>query len=191
MSDLLGKFPTNKQIDVALTSAVDSSMLNNPSKQLSSEGREIVKDLRDVIDSAKYLWLKKNYNEELQNFLYHTIQASTAPDSSNINAPISKDQAQQHGQDALHGLRTLARLLVTNGQFRKLLEDSTLLLRDMLADGAAQAAGKIRPDQDRLDKLDEPAPDHQWHEAPPSIGDLKANVKSKLQSGQQQAQQHA
>src|SRR5271155_2853248 len=137
MSDFLGKFPTNKQIDVALTSAVDSSILNNPSKQLSSEGRKIVKDLRDVIDSAKYLWLKKNYNEELQNFLYHTIQASTSPDSSNINDPVSKDQAQEHGQQVLQGFRTLGRLLVTNGQFRKLLEDATLLVRDMAADAAS------------------------------------------------------
>jgi Family of unknown function (DUF5923) len=188
---IVGKFPSNKQINVALTSAVQSDMLAKPSKQLSAEGRELVKGLRDVIDSAKYLWLKKNYNEELQNFLYHTIQASTTPDSSNINAPISKDQAQQHGQDALHGLRTLARLLVTNGQFRKLLEDSTFLLRDILADGAAKATGTIRPDQDRLANIDEPAPDHQWHEEPPTFGDIKDSLKSKVQAGQQQAQEHA
>jgi hypothetical protein len=184
MSDFLGKFPTNKQIDVALTSAVDSSMLKTPSKQLSSEGRDIVKDLRDVIDSAKYLWLKKNYNEELQNFLYHTIQASTSPDSSNINAPVSKDQAQEHGQQALEGLRTLGRLLVTNGQFRKLLEDVTLLGRDMAADAASNATQKIRPDKERLEKIDEPAPDHTWHEAPPSFGEMKGQVKNKLSSAQ-------
>ena len=146
----------------------------------------------------KCLWLKKNYDENIQNFLYHTIQASSTPDSTNINAPISKDQAQQHGQDALQGLRTLGRLLVTNGQFRKLLEDSTLLVRDMMADGATKATQKIRPDQDRLGKIDEPAPDHTWHEAPPSIGQMKDNLKSKvkdaqgqLDDGQNQGQQEA
>ena len=159
-------------------------MLTNPSKQLSSEGRELVKDLRDVIDSAKYLWLKKNYNEELQNFLYHTIQASTSPDSSNINAPVSKDQAQEHGQQALQGLRTLGRLMITNGQFRKLLEDITLLGRDMAADAAQNATQKIRPDKERLEKIDEPAPDHTWHETPQSLGEMKGRVQEKLSAGQ-------
>ena len=188
---IIGKFPTNKQIDVALTSAVESKMLANPSTQLSEEGRELVKDLRDVIDSAKWLWLKKNYNEELQNFLYHTIQTSTTPDSTNINVPVSKDQAQQHGQDVLNGLRTLGRLLITNGQFRKLLEDITLLGRDMAADGANKVTSKLRPDQDRLDRIDEPAPDHQWHETPPSLGELKDQAKSKFQGASGQAQDDA
>jgi Family of unknown function (DUF5923) len=183
----VGKFPSNKQIDRALTSAVDSNALKNPDKQLSEEGRQLVQDLRDAIDSMKQLWLKKNYDENLQNFLYHTAQASSTPDSTNINAPVSKDQAQQHGQDALEGLRTLGRLLVTNGQFRKLLEDSTLLIRDMMADGAAKATQKIRPDQDRLEKIDEPAPDHTWHEAPPSIGQMKDNLTSKVKGAQSQA----
>ena len=183
-ADMLGKFPSNEQIDVALTGAVQSEKLTSPSQQLSPEGRELVKDLRDVIDSLKYFWLKKNYNEELQNFLYHTIQASTSPDASNINAPVSKDQAQEHGQQALQGLRTLGRLLVTNGQFRKLLEDVTLLVRDMAADAASNATQRIRPDKERLGKIDEPAPDHTWHEAPPSIGQIKNQFRDKVSSPQ-------
>lgn len=166
-------------------------MLTKPNKRLSSEGRELVKDLRDVVDSAKYLWLKKNYNEELQYFLYHTIEASTTPDSTNINAPVSKDQAKQHGSDALDGLRTLGRLIITNGQFRKLLSDIGLLARDMAADAGSKATGKIRPDKERLEQIDEPAPDHTWHEAPPSFGEMKDSVKSKAQGARDSAQQEA
>jgi len=173
-----GKFPSNQQINVALTSAVESKMLTAPSKNLSSEGRELIKDLREVIDSAKYLWLTKNYNEEFQKFLYHTIQASTSPDSTNIKAPVSKDQAQDHGQQILQGLRTLGRLLVTNGQFRKLLEDFTLLGRDIAADASSTVTQKIRPNQDRLKNIDEPARDHTWHESPPSMGEIKKFLKS-------------
>ena len=190
-----GKFPSNRQINVALTSAVESNMLTNPSEQLSSEGRTLVKELRDVIDSAKYLWLKKNYNEEFQNFLYHTIQASTTP---NVDAPLNKDQVKEHSDQALQGLRTLGRLLVTNGQFRKLLDDATLLARDMIAEGASKATQKIRPEQGRLAKIDEPAEDHTWHEAPPSIGEMKSIVQSKIniargapQGVQNQVQQEA
>jgi Family of unknown function (DUF5923) len=183
---LEGKYPSNKQINVALTSIVESNMLTNPTKQLSSEGRQLVKDLRDVIDSGKFLWLRKNYNEELQNFLYHTIEASTQP---NADTPISKDTAKEHGNHALDGLRTLGRLLITNGQFRKLLEDITLLARDMVADGASKATQKIRPNQDRLKKIDEPAEDHTWHETPPSIGEIKSSLKSKVQKTKETAQE--
>jgi len=35
-------------------------------------------------------------------------------------APIDKGTAQQHGNQALDGLRTLGTLLISNGQFRKL-----------------------------------------------------------------------
>lgn len=37
-------------------------------------------------------------------------------------APIDKSTAQQHGNQALDGLRTLGTLLISNGQFRKLCE---------------------------------------------------------------------
>ena len=191
----VGKLPSNKQINVALTSAVESNMLTYPSKQLSWEGRTLVKDLRDVIDSAKYLWLRKNYNEEFQDLLFHTIQTSTIP---NVNVPLSTDQVKGHGEQALQGLRTLGRLLVTNGQFRKLLEDATLLARDMVADAASKAIQTIRPEKDRLAKIDEPAEDHTWHEAPPSLDEMKSIVKSKIniatgasQGVQNQAKQEA
>ena len=188
----VGKFPSNKQINVALTSAVESNMLANPSKQLSLEGQALVKDLRDVIDSVKYLWLKKNYNEELQNFLFHTVQTSTTP---NVNAPLSKDQVKEHGDQALQDLVALGRLLVTNGQFRKLLEDVILLARDMVADIASKITQKTRPEQDRLTKIDEPAEDHTWHEVPPSFSEMKSTVQSKINNAkggvQNEAQQEA
>lgn len=185
---ILGKLPSNKQTDVALTSAVELDTLTNPSKQLSSEGRELVKDLRDVIDSAKYLWLRKNYHEEFQNFLYYTAQASITPDPTNINAPITQDNAKDKRSEALQGLRTLGRLLVTNGQFRKLLEDLLLLVRDMAAEGASKVTSKLRPDQHRFDKIDEPAPDHTWHEKPPSLGKMKDILRPKAQEARNQTQ---
>ena len=149
-TDSVGKLPTNKQIDVALTNALDSHALKSPSEKLSSEGRKLVEDLREVIYSAKCLWLKKNCNEELQNFLFHSKQRCDAPDSTDTSGPISEDNTQGNYQRALKGLRTLGRLLATNGQFRKLLKDVTLLILDMAADAASYASQKIRPGQERL-----------------------------------------
>lgn len=79
----------------------------------------MVKDLRDAIEKAKLLLLTKNEGNLLQDFIWQTEQIG-AGDAKAPNAPIDKDTAQQQGQQALEGLRTLGQLIITNGQFRKL-----------------------------------------------------------------------
>ncbi|KAI1362221.1 hypothetical protein F5Y08DRAFT_279318 [Xylaria arbuscula] len=174
----LGKVPSNEQIDVALNSFISSRALSNPSKRLSSEGQELVAEFVDVVKQAKLLLLSKNEGNLLQDFIWQTQQfdASTI---STPDAPISKDQAKQHGDKALEGLRTLGTLLITNGQFRKLLSDATILIRDMAGDAATNAATKVRPSEDKLNQLDAPAEDNTWHDAP----DLsKENMRTQFQS---------
>merc|ERR1711939_828486 len=80
--------------------------------------------------------------------------------------PTDKSTAQQHGNEALEGLKTLGRLILSNGQFRKLLSDATVLARDMAGDAATKAANKVNPSEDRLNQIDEPAEDNTWHDVP-------------------------
>lgn len=109
----------NKQIDVAMNSALAWKQLTTPSKKLSSEGQQLVGDLRQVIELAKVLLLTKNQGNLLQDFIWQTQQI-TGGDAKTPNAPIDKDTAKQHGQQTLEGLRTLGTLVLSNGQFRKL-----------------------------------------------------------------------
>ena len=109
-----------------MNSALASRPLANPSKKLSTEGQKLVADLRDVIEQAKLLLLTKNEGNLLQDFIWQTQQISGA-DASTPNAPVDKDTAKQHGNEALEGLRTLGTLILSNGQFRKLRESSILL----------------------------------------------------------------
>ena len=109
----------NKQIDVALNSAIASKPLSSPSTKLSEEGRHLVSDLREVIEQAKILLLTKNEGNLLQDFIYQTGQVSGGQ-AKVPGAPIDKATAQQHGNQALEGLRTLGTLVLSNGQFRKL-----------------------------------------------------------------------
>src|ERR1700742_5031770 len=67
-----GKVPSNKQIDVALNSAIESKALSSPSVKLSQEGRRLVADLKEVISQAKYLLLTKNEGDLLQEFIWDT-----------------------------------------------------------------------------------------------------------------------
>ncbi|KAI1818787.1 hypothetical protein GGS20DRAFT_526858 [Poronia punctata] len=174
----LGKAPSNEQIDVALNSLVASKALSHPSEKLSAEGRELVKDAVEVVNRAKELLLSKNEGNLLQDFIWQTEQFD-AKSISTPGSPVNKDEAKQHGDKALEGLRTLGTLLITNGQFRKLLNDATTLIRDMAGDAAANTASKVRPSEDRLNQIDQPADDNTWHD-PPNLS--KDNVRSQLQS---------
>ncbi|KAK2055761.1 hypothetical protein LY76DRAFT_519762 [Colletotrichum caudatum] len=160
-----GKVPSNDQIDVALNSFLASKALSNPSEKLSPEGKALIADARDVVNQAKNLLLSKNQGNLLQDFIWQTEQFD--PKAVQVpGAPINKEVAQQHGDKALEGLRTLGTLIITNGQFRKLLKDATVLLRDMAGDAATSAADRVRPSGDALQEIDRPAEDNTWHEAP-------------------------
>ena len=113
--------PQNKQIDVAMNSALQWDPMKSPSKKLSTEGQQLVGDLRDVIEKAKILLLTKNQGNLLQDFIWQA-QSVGAGNAQKPNAPVDKDTAKQHGQQAAEGLKTLGNLLITNGQFRKLCE---------------------------------------------------------------------
>ncbi|KAF2087834.1 hypothetical protein K490DRAFT_73335 [Saccharata proteae CBS 121410] len=160
-----GKVPSNKQIDVAMNSLLASGPLSSPSKKLSPDGQKLVADLKDVIEKAKILMLTKNEGNLLQDFIWQTEQLSTG-NAQTPNAPIDKDTARQHGSEALEGLRTLGTLIISNGQFRKLLSDASILFRDMVGDAATKTANKVNPSEDQLNQIDEPAADNTWHDVP-------------------------
>lgn len=102
-----------------MNSALAWEGLSHPSKKLSSDGHQLVADLRDVIEKTKVMLLSKNDGNLLQDFIWRTQNIGSG-DASKPNAPIDKDTAKQHGNEALENLRTLGELIITNGQFRKL-----------------------------------------------------------------------
>ncbi|KAF7552177.1 hypothetical protein G7Z17_g4512 [Cylindrodendrum hubeiense] len=160
-----GKVPSNDQIDIALSSFLASKALSNPPDRLSDDGKNLVKDTRDVIQQAKFLLLSKNEGNLIQDFVWQTTQFD--PKSIKApGAPVTKDAAKKDGEDALQGLRTLGTLIITNGQFRKLLQDFTVLLRDIAGDAATTAASQVRPTEEQLAAMDKAAEDNTWHEKP-------------------------
>lgn len=186
-----GKVPSNKQIDIALNSALASKPLSSPSKKLSTEGQQLVGDLRKVIEQAKILLLTKNEGNLLQDFIWNAEQISGG-NQSIPGAPVDKDTAKQHGNEALSGLRTLGTLLISNGQFRKLLSDASTLLRDIAGDAAQNTAKKVKPSEEDLSQIDKPAEDNTWHENPDlSKGNIRDTIKQRIPIGKQDIQQAA
>jgi len=173
-----GKVPSNEQIDIALNSFLQSRALKNPSNKLSPEGQQLIADFRDVVEQAKHLLLTKNEGNLLQDFIWQS-QKIDAGNATLPGAPVDKDTAKQHGNEALSGMRTLGTLLISNGQFRKLLNDFVILMRDIAGDAATKAATKVKPDEEDLAQIDKPAADNTWHDVPDmSAGNIKSQIKS-------------
>lgn len=102
-----------------MNSAAKSKWLTSPSSELSDDGKTLVKDLRDVIEQSKNLFLSKNEGELLQEFIWDA-QHITGEDVGKLDTPVNKETAQQDAQRAGEGFKTLGTLLITNGEFRKL-----------------------------------------------------------------------
>lgn len=102
-----------------MNSALEWGPMKSPSGKLSAEGQKLVADLRDVIEKTKHMILSKNEGNLIQDFIWQT-QGMTTEGVSGPNAPVDKETAKKHGNEALDGLRTLGELIITNGQFRKL-----------------------------------------------------------------------
>lgn len=85
----------------------------------------MIADARNVVEQAKVLLLSKNEGNLLQDFIWQTGQLSTGA-AKLPGAPVDKDTATQHGNQALEGLRTLGTLVLSNGQFRKLCKSFVL-----------------------------------------------------------------
>lgn len=64
------------------------------------------------------------------------------------------------------------------------MNDSSILFRDILADSASKATSAVRPSDEALAQIDEPAADDTWHDTPNlSKNDLKNRTKAFYKKG--------
>jgi len=107
---------------------------------------------------------EKNADELLQQFVWNTraIDVSAAKKDPNDVLPVDNDKARSDAQLATQHLRTLFSLILTNGEVRKLLGDFSVVGRDLLARGVVKLAEQTRPDEESLQRVDEPGPDNEF-----------------------------
>jgi hypothetical protein len=65
-----GRMPSNAQIDQTLTYVLGHSPVDE--KSLSRDGRVLIQDVRDIIETAQQMVREKNADELFQNFVWHT-----------------------------------------------------------------------------------------------------------------------
>ena len=165
--------PDNSQIDKVLDYVIKTSPVDL--NKLSPEGRVLIDDFRDIIETARMMVVEKNADELFQNAVYSSYSGDPSRAKQQGVAPISKDEAKKdvdQGESyrytiitdftltlaAAAHLRTLITLFITNSEARKLVSDLGIIGRDVFASGAVKVAEKVKPDQAALDRADQEAP---------------------------------
>ncbi|KAJ1306987.1 hypothetical protein OPQ81_007967 [Rhizoctonia solani] len=156
-----GKLPDNQQIDQTLKYVNDHSPVNE--NDLSPEGRKLIQDTRDIIETARLIVAQKNADELFQNFFFHSQGTDLTRAKQNGDVvPVNRDDAEKDKQDAVKHLRTLLTLFATNSEARKLLSDFGIIGRDLFTRGASKALDSTRPTSEQLAHVDDAAPSDQW-----------------------------
>ncbi|PSS29844.1 hypothetical protein PHLCEN_2v2659 [Hermanssonia centrifuga] len=157
------RMPSNEQIDKTLQYVLTHSPV--PEEELSPEGKKLVADTRDIIETARLMVKEKNADELFQNFIWHTRDTNLdqAKKDPNEVIPVDKEKIKSDGQQAIAHLRTLLSLILTNAEVRKLLSDFSVIGRDLFARGAMKVAENARPDEERLRTVDDTAPNDRFY----------------------------
>lgn len=183
-----GRYPDNKQIDETLSFVEKNSPVNL--NELSDDGRKLVEDFRSIIHTARQIVQDKNANEEAQNFLYASRKAAVA-DNASVAAPVSKDEAKKDAETAGEAFRTIIKLFLRNGEFRKLINDAGVIGRDIFADAAVKVSDMARPDEEKLASVDQPAPDNEFHDDIPQALKTKSPEEKEAAQKEKEAEKAA
>ncbi|KAF9099187.1 hypothetical protein BGX27_000656 [Mortierella sp. AM989] len=114
---------------------------------LSADGRVLYKDFQELIQTTREVIAEKNQEELFQNFIYHCTQASdTAPSSVNARGTVghskklATETIENEGKEVLENMKSVAKLVTTNSEFRSILNDLFQLAVEVFGDGADKAA---------------------------------------------------
>lgn len=157
-----GRLPDNPQIDHTLDYVLNHSPVDQD--QLSPEGRRLIQDVKDIIETARDIVKDKNNDELFQNFVWHTrdVDADKFKRDPKDVLPDQQPDTASDKEQAVQHLRTLLNLILTNSEARKLLSDFGIIGRDLLARGAGKVAEALRPDEEGLTRVDHAAPQDQF-----------------------------
>lgn len=91
--------PDNTQIDKVLEYAINTSPVDL--KKLSPEGRVLIEDFRDIIETMRMMVVEKNADELFQNAVYSSYHADPSRAKQSGVAPISKDEAKKDADQGM------------------------------------------------------------------------------------------
>ncbi|KAF9021426.1 hypothetical protein BDZ89DRAFT_1137988 [Hymenopellis radicata] len=147
------RLPTNAQMDSWLDYAVSNPPLDIHS--LSKDGQKLVGDVQEILKTLRALIQEKNADQLIQEWIWATREIDTQGFVGGVKGKAAdtvpeKDKVREDANTASQHVRSLVHLVLTNGEFRKLISDFGVVARDLAARGAVKIAEGVRPDEERL-----------------------------------------
>lgn len=106
--------PDNTQIDKVLEYAINTSPVDL--KKLSPEGRVLIEDFRDVIETMRMMVVEKNADELFQNAVYDSYTADPSRAKQSGVVPVSKDEAKKDADQGTFFLPLVMCIVLTRSR---------------------------------------------------------------------------
>ncbi|KXS21551.1 hypothetical protein M427DRAFT_273163 [Gonapodya prolifera JEL478] len=100
----------------------------------TAQGQVVIDDFRRLLSSLKRVINEKNEEEDIQSFIFHSRMATVASRDALLRTSLYEGgkSVGQVSQEGFSAASTIARLLVTNNEFRQLLLDLSEIFQDVL-----------------------------------------------------------
>ncbi|KAI9003864.1 hypothetical protein DFJ74DRAFT_693907 [Hyaloraphidium curvatum] len=131
-----GKLPTNEQLLRMIDIVVGSETLERKKMDMSEDGSKFVDDLITFLEATKRVVEEKNADEDIQEFLFHARLAATSPVAAKT-AQAGMGAAREAAgpidpSEAFNKSMLVARLLITNSEFRNMVTELNDIGQDMM-----------------------------------------------------------
>ncbi|KAI9468990.1 MAG: hypothetical protein EXX96DRAFT_492337 [Benjaminiella poitrasii] len=136
-----GKLPTNKQLNKVIDRFLNSSILENNKKHLSSDGQTFIENFKELVAVLQTALEEKNHDELFQSMIYHIRKSEELLKVDQDKLRENQQQAQNEAQLGGQAILKIAKLFLFNAQFRNLLTQILTIAQQTMG-GAIQAGGQ-------------------------------------------------
>jgi len=133
-----GQMPSNQQIQSALNNAQDTITQVQQSGQLTTEGRRLASETRQVVQDVQQIIAERNQDQQFQQFAEASInlakEGAQNAQLQQLQQGWSTDSYAERSRRLVANSKIFARTLVKDQEFRFLMRDTIALLADMAGD---------------------------------------------------------
>lgn len=139
-----GKLPNTEQITGTIESIQESDAIHDSARGMSPLGKKVFADTEKLLESTKTLMEEKNAGDEMQNIIYYGGKASRdIAESTSIPHDLTQkyqshaEASKSMSQDVFQNTMKIPQLLISNSEFRKLVNDIHEIIQELLIDPAS------------------------------------------------------
>ncbi|PGH08907.1 hypothetical protein GX51_00964 [Blastomyces parvus] len=176
-----GYMPSTAQVISQLRVLLVSSLLNPEPLSVGNTTRGLITDVKFCIHLLINLLQEKNGEDQLQNAIWQLAKSTVEVDTATLASRGAVAKAQADTTAARESIRTVTGLLLTNSDFRRLVDDLATIGRMIFADtasalssAAAHVAEEVEPSDAERANLQLGNPESSGD---PSSGDLSHNLE--------------